>query len=147
MVAKNEIEGFFHCANCMKDKPRNISPRDWSRLEAGWTELGFQVWCKRCEMNIIHVDFEGTQHPVTYGKPEKKPPKHWEEKTMSEERKQVLERVDRQLHLRPIKQSVPATIKIIVPLELDTDVLLGPYYLDEENGVITLTVTVVDKSR
>jgi|HubBroStandDraft_6_1064221.scaffolds.fasta_scaffold00050_19 hypothetical protein len=60
--ATNEIKMFFHCAHCLKDKPIGISPRAWVSLEAGWTELGLQVWCKRCEMNIIHVDFEGQKH-------------------------------------------------------------------------------------
>lgn len=55
----NQIVSFFHCANCMKVKPANKSPREWAMLEVGWTKKGFQVWCKRCEMDVIHVDFEG----------------------------------------------------------------------------------------
>jgi hypothetical protein len=41
-----------------------MSPRDWSSIEAGWTALGLQVWCKRHEINILHVDFEGQKHPA-----------------------------------------------------------------------------------
>jgi hypothetical protein len=61
----NEIKMFFHCRQCLKEKPHDVSPRDWAQLEAGWTEIGFQVWCKRHEINIIHVDFEGAKHPAT----------------------------------------------------------------------------------
>lgn len=56
---ENIIEVFFHCANCIKDKPQDVSPREWARLEAGWTVKGIQVWCARCEMNIINLDFKG----------------------------------------------------------------------------------------
>ena len=45
-------------------KPADVSPREWAQLEIGFTELGLQVWCKRCEVNVVHVDFEGCQHPV-----------------------------------------------------------------------------------
>lgn len=60
----NCISFFFHCANCMKDKPADVSPREWAQLEIGFTPLGLQVWCKRCECNVCHVDFEGHKHPA-----------------------------------------------------------------------------------
>jgi hypothetical protein len=60
----NEIKLFFHCGNCMPQKPEDVSARDWSRVECGWTTLGFQVRCMRCDLNIIHVDFEGRKHPA-----------------------------------------------------------------------------------
>ncbi len=60
----HEIKEFFHCSTCFKDKPADVSPADWSRLECGWTVLGFQVWCRRCNLNLVHVDFEGQQHPA-----------------------------------------------------------------------------------
>lgn len=50
-----EIRMFMHCAQCIKaNLPQNI--------EAGWTTLGFQVWCRNHDCNIVHVDFEGVQH-------------------------------------------------------------------------------------
>lgn len=61
----NEIAAFFHCAKCLREKPADVSPRDWAQLEAGWTPAGLQVWCKRHECNVIHVDFEGTKHHAT----------------------------------------------------------------------------------
>jgi hypothetical protein len=33
-------------------------------IEAGWTQLGFQVWCRNHNVNILHVDFEGHKHPA-----------------------------------------------------------------------------------
>jgi hypothetical protein len=60
----NEIISFFHCGNCLKDLPAGMSLREWASLEAGFTPLGVQVWCKRCEANIVHIDFESQQHPA-----------------------------------------------------------------------------------
>lgn len=52
-----EIKAFMHCGSCIKESlPQNI--------EAGWTALGFQVWCRNHNCNIVHVDFEGSQHPA-----------------------------------------------------------------------------------
>lgn len=48
---------YLHCKMCLDgEMPQNI--------EAGWTELGLQVWCKNHERNIVHIDFEGHQHPA-----------------------------------------------------------------------------------
>lgn len=55
----NQIKAFFHCAKCMPDRPPDLSPREWVQLEAGFTKVGVQVWCKRCELNVIHIDFQG----------------------------------------------------------------------------------------
>lgn len=55
----NQIHMFFHCANCMSDKPSGITPRDYLDVEVGWTKKGLQVWCKRCEMSVIDIDLLG----------------------------------------------------------------------------------------
>lgn len=60
----NCIVGFLHCGRCLEEKPRNISPRDWAQLEVGWTPQGLQVWCRRHEINVMHVHFEGAKHPA-----------------------------------------------------------------------------------
>ena len=65
MIPKtNEIKLYFHCARCLKDKPSDVSPKDWSKVQAGFTPLGVQVWCNRCNGNIVHIDFEGQTHPA-----------------------------------------------------------------------------------
>lgn len=35
------------------------SLRDYAALEAGFTDRGLQIWCKRHDVNVCHVDFEG----------------------------------------------------------------------------------------
>ena len=35
------------------------SPREYAQLEFGFTKPGVQVWCKRHEVNVMHIDFEG----------------------------------------------------------------------------------------
>lgn len=65
-----EISLFFHCRLCVEEYAKRvpgsigISRRDWAEIEVGFTELGIQVWCKRHECNIAHVDFEGVSHPA-----------------------------------------------------------------------------------
>jgi hypothetical protein len=41
-----------------------VSPRDYQQNDIGWTELGLQVWCRRHQANIAHIDFQGAQHPA-----------------------------------------------------------------------------------
>jgi hypothetical protein len=59
-----EIKLFFHCRLCLSEKPDGVSAQSYSQIEAGWTELGLQVWCKRHNVNVVHIDFEGQQHPA-----------------------------------------------------------------------------------
>jgi len=62
---QNEIKLYMHCKKCLEELPPDFSPNDFQQIEAGWTKQGFQVWCKRHECNIIHMDFEGHKHPAT----------------------------------------------------------------------------------
>ena len=59
----NEIVQFFHCKKCGENIPPGMSPSDYQDIEVGSTEIGFQVWCKRHDMNIVHIDFQGHKHP------------------------------------------------------------------------------------
>jgi hypothetical protein len=61
---KNEISMFIHCGKCLPDKPENVSPMEWAKTQVGFTPLGVQVWCNRCDCNVMHVDFEGAKHPA-----------------------------------------------------------------------------------
>lgn len=54
-----EIEMFFHCKKCAQSIPNGMSPREYMSLEVGWTKKGLQVWCKRHEINVINLDFQG----------------------------------------------------------------------------------------
>lgn len=60
----NHIKMFFHCKRCLTEKPDDVSPRDFAQLEVGFTIAGMQVWCKRHECNVCHVDFQGFKHPA-----------------------------------------------------------------------------------
>ncbi len=59
---ENEIGMYLHCAKCFDAMPDGVSPKEYQRIQAGWTEQGLQIWCTRHECNIIHIDFEGVQH-------------------------------------------------------------------------------------
>ncbi len=63
-LRESEITSFFHCALCIEEMPDGTSPQEYSYTESGWTEKGFQVWCRRHNTNIIHMDFEGHKHPA-----------------------------------------------------------------------------------
>lgn len=49
-----DIRLHAHCARCARTKPANQSPSEWSRLDAGLTATGLQVWCKRCGIEVFH---------------------------------------------------------------------------------------------
>ena len=67
MDCERNISSFLHCRECLKewkagDAP-GVSPRDFARLSVGFTALGLQVICVRHNLNVVHIDFEGQQHP------------------------------------------------------------------------------------
>ena len=55
----NEINNFLHCALCISELPADESLQSYTRYEVGYTEIGLQIWCKRHNCNIIHLDFAG----------------------------------------------------------------------------------------
>lgn len=66
----NEITTFFHCRKCLEELQASAaqvwsafevrpSPREYAQLEVGYTEVGVQVWCKRHEINVVNLDFDG----------------------------------------------------------------------------------------
>jgi hypothetical protein len=60
----NCITAYLHCALCLQELPSGISPKEWSRTQTGFTELGLQIWCNRHEVNVAHINFQGQQHPA-----------------------------------------------------------------------------------
>jgi hypothetical protein len=56
-----EIVIFFHCTQCINEKPDGVSPRGWSKLSIGMTRTGLlQVWCDRhnrvvCQSEEVRV--------------------------------------------------------------------------------------------
>ena len=49
---------------CIEEKPTDMSIREYGHYEIGWTPHGLQMWCIRHECNVMHVDFQGQQHPA-----------------------------------------------------------------------------------
>ena len=69
--ASREITTFMHCSLCiaeihqkMEETGEAQSPRLYARNEIGFTKLGIQIWCVRHEVNVVHIDFQGIQHPA-----------------------------------------------------------------------------------
>ena len=66
---KNEIKAYLYCGKCLKEyKEKGIneqmSPKEYSKTQTGFTKYGLQVWCNRHNCNIMHMDFEGFKHPA-----------------------------------------------------------------------------------
>lgn len=61
------IEVFFHCKRCIAEKPPGQSPREFARLEAGWTPEGVAVRCVRHNKPIISIDFKGQKIGLSRG--------------------------------------------------------------------------------
>lgn len=71
----DEIGIYIHCARCLQDKPDDVSPEAWARLGVGFTKIGLQVVCVRCNhANVISIDFEGHRHPSNITAPEENLP-------------------------------------------------------------------------
>lgn len=54
-----EIGSYIHCGMCLSELPKGVSPQEYQKIQAGWTNLGLQIWCIRHDCNIIHIDFGG----------------------------------------------------------------------------------------
>ena len=63
-----QIGSYIHCGLCIAEYQKGVpdaigeSPATYARLEVGWTPLGLQIWCRRHECNVCHIDFEGQKH-------------------------------------------------------------------------------------
>lgn len=61
---------YLHCGLCGEEWKNTEeirttqSPSDYSRLGVGWTKEGLQIWCKRHDCNVMHIDFQGQKHPA-----------------------------------------------------------------------------------
>ena len=59
---EKEIALYLHCGLCLEQKTKGKSMAEFKDLEVGWTEKGIQVWCRRHDCNVVHIDFEGQKH-------------------------------------------------------------------------------------
>ena len=62
-VLLNGIEQNIICSKCETEfllgSTDSRSLQDYSRLDIGFTSIGVQVWCRRHDANVVHIDFAG----------------------------------------------------------------------------------------
>ena len=58
----NSINDYIICSECQSEFNSGMtdsgSIQDYTKLDVGFTDVGVQVWCRRCEINVCHIDFE-----------------------------------------------------------------------------------------
>ncbi|HSG88340.1 MAG TPA: hypothetical protein VLA56_03955 [Pseudomonadales bacterium] len=50
-----------------------MSLREYTALDVGFTARGFQVWCRRHDQNVVHIDFDGSRPQADFRCFEPKP--------------------------------------------------------------------------
>jgi hypothetical protein len=56
LTRKLDIVSFLNCGRCLQEKPSDVSPSEWARLNVGLTPDGsVQVWCVRHNVNVDHM--------------------------------------------------------------------------------------------
>ena len=74
---QDDLSRLFHaieqpivCSRCADDvtegRAGDVSMAEYMRLDVGFSELGLQVWCRRHDANVVHIDFEGRQPPTDF---------------------------------------------------------------------------------
>ncbi|MEQ8602508.1 MAG: hypothetical protein RIB45_04255 [Marivibrio sp.] len=65
------------CATCAEETAQGLadaaSLQNYSRLDVGFTDRGLQVWRRRHQANLVHIDFEGRAPDADFRRLEKKP--------------------------------------------------------------------------
>ena len=60
---ENQINVYLHCKRCIEEKPDDVSPMEWARVQCGITLTGeIQAWCNRHDINIAILDAYAIQH-------------------------------------------------------------------------------------
>ena len=39
---------------------------EYMRFDVGFTAKGIQVWCRRHDANVVHIDFQGRELPTDF---------------------------------------------------------------------------------
>ena len=64
------IEQPIVCSRCADDVAEGragpVSMAEYMRLDVGFSAKGLQVWCRRHEANVVHIDFEGRELPTDF---------------------------------------------------------------------------------
>ena len=63
------ITSYVACTKCAADvetlKPPQ-SMQQYAQIDAGFTDWGVQIWCRRHKVNIVHIDFLGQSLPADF---------------------------------------------------------------------------------
>ena len=73
-VLSLNIDSYVACTKCaeeLADIEPKISLQDYAAIDVGFTNWGLQVWCRRHQVNIVHLDFGGQQLPADFRRLEK----------------------------------------------------------------------------
>ena len=72
----NQIKETIVCVKCsdefMGGSTDAKSLQDYSKIDAGFTDRGIQLWCQRHQVNICYIDFEGKKLDIDFRCLEKK---------------------------------------------------------------------------
>ena len=72
----NQINEVIVCVKCsdefMAGSTDAKSLQEYSRIDAGFTDQGIQLWCNRHQINICHINFEGKKLDIDFRCLEKK---------------------------------------------------------------------------
>lgn len=68
------VTGYVACSKCAAEVDAAQPPlslQDYAQIDVGFTDWGMQVWCRRHQANIVHIDFQGHQLPADFRRLEK----------------------------------------------------------------------------
>ena len=61
----NQIKEPIVCVKCSDELAQGLtdakSIQDYSRIDVGFTNRGLQIWCQRHQLNICHINFDGSE--------------------------------------------------------------------------------------
>ena len=59
----NSITEAVVCSKCFDELEQGVSDmgslQQQASLDVGFTDRGLQVWCRRHQVNVVHIDFAG----------------------------------------------------------------------------------------
>ena len=62
---ERHIKGEIVCSPCEALRPPSMRISEWHRMVVGPTEGGLQIWCERCDANVLHVQVQIGQSDAT----------------------------------------------------------------------------------
>ena len=63
------ITNYLACTKCAAEIETLNPPQslqDYSQTDAGFTDWGVQIWCRRHQVNIVHIDFQQQRLPADF---------------------------------------------------------------------------------